>query len=134
MKKIAEKQQEWAQLKYLILSKSQQDYQKIRALFSKPDWTEEKEQQFQGYITHALATVPSRGNSLNAYQHIWGYFKNKATDEERAIYEQLLATYSLEADELRPFLQQLTYKYKDSYLSQSALLFPDKLERKRTIL
>lgn len=126
MKKISEKQQEWAQLKYLVLSKSQQDYKKIRGLFSDHHWTAEKEQLFQDYVKHALAAPASRGNSLNAYQHIWGYFKNKATESERATYEQLLASYSLAQDELRPFLQTLTQKYNDTYLKQSVLLFPDK--------
>lgn len=99
MKEIAKKQQEWAQLKYLVLSKSQQDYRQIRQLFSDPTWTEEKERQFQDCVKHALTIPASRGNSLNAYQHIWGYFKTKATDIERDRYEQLHATYSSEKDE-----------------------------------
>ncbi|ODJ71164.1 hypothetical protein [Brochothrix thermosphacta] len=55
------------------------------------------------------------------YQHVWGYFKRVATPEERA----LSASFSTTADELRPFLRELTVKY----LLSSALLFatPEKM-------
>lgn len=124
MKIIAQRQQEWRSLKYLILSKSQPDYRAIRRLFTDNEWDERKEQAFRGYLQHALAQPPKKGNLLNAYQHVWGYFKNIATATERQKYEELIETFSIEQDELLPFLKELTLKYKEQYLLQSKLLFP----------
>ncbi|WP_429948621.1 YbgA family protein [Enterococcus sp. AZ101] len=125
MEKQTKRQQEWAALKYLILSKSQQDYRSIRKLFSEQGWDDKKEQQFRSYLQHALAEEPKKGNSLNAYQHIWGYFKHKANDNEREKYEELLDSFSLAQNKLGPFLKELTLKYEEPYLRQSKLLFPE---------
>lgn len=123
---IGAKQKEWAILKYLILSKSQNDYRQIRKLFQNHSWDSQKETTFQTLIQHAMAEPPKQGNLINAYQHVWGYFKLTATVEEKKHYEQLLATYSLDTDELKPFLKELTVKYQEPYLLQSALLFEEK--------
>lgn len=123
---IGAKQKEWAVLKYLILSKSQNDYRQIRKLFQSHSWDSDKEATFQALIQHAMAEKPKRGNLINAYQHVWGYFKTTATVEEKKQYEQLLINYSLESDELKPFLKTLTLKYHEPYLLQSALLFEEK--------
>lgn len=124
MKRIARRQQEWRSLKYLVLSKSQPDYRAIRRLFTDNEWDERKEQAFRGYLQHALTEPPKKGNLLNAYQHVWGYFKNRATETERQKYEELMETFSIDQDELLPFLKELTLKYQEPYLLQSKLLFP----------
>lgn len=124
MKIIAQRQQEWSALKYLILSKSQSDYRAIRKLFTDDKWDEAKERAFRSYLQHALAEPPKKGNLLNAYQHVWGYFKNKASETERQKYEELLETFSVDHDTLLPFLKELTLKYQEQYLLQSKLLFP----------
>lgn len=125
MKEIAKKQLEWAKLKYLILSKSQSDYKAIRTLFAEHNWSDEKERQFRCYIQHALSEPAKKGNSLNAYQHIWGYFKKKTTEEEQKKYQKLVDNFSLEQDKLLPFLQELSLKYQEKYLLQSQLLFSE---------
>ena len=122
---IGKKQREWAILKYFILSKSQNDYREIRKLFQDHSWTSEKEAMFQTCISHALTTPSKKGDMLNAYQHVWGYFKKCATVDEKKHYEYLLETYTLEKDELNPFLKQLTVTYQVPYLLQSALLFEE---------
>lgn len=124
MEIIAQRQQEWASLKYLILSKSQPDYRAIRKLFSEDQWNEEKEEKFRSYLQHALAEPAKKGNLLNAYQHVWGYFKKQATETERKKYEALSTNFIVEQDELFPFLKELTIKYQENYLLQSKLLFP----------
>ncbi|WP_207696028.1 hypothetical protein DOK67_0000612 [Enterococcus sp. DIV0212c] len=123
MTAIAKRQQEWATLKYLILSKSQKDYRAIRKLFADNRWNEEKEQAFRFYLQHALAAPLKKGNVLNAYQHIWGYFKTKATEAEREKYNALIASFSVEQDELLPFLKELAIKYQEQYLLHSKILF-----------
>ncbi|WP_430597663.1 YbgA family protein [Enterococcus sp. AZ177] len=124
MKRIAQRQQEWSSLKYLILSKSQPDYRAIRKLFADDGWDEAKEQAFRGYLKHALAEPNKKGNLLNAYQHVWGYFKKQATETERQQYEVLSVNFSVDQDALSLFLRELTLKYQEPYLLQSALLFP----------
>ncbi|MFD2308071.1 YbgA family protein [Enterococcus termitis] len=124
MKEIIKKQQEWATLKYLILSKSQNDYKAIRKLVSGKEWNEEKEVLFQQYIQHALAQPDHKGNKLNAYQHVWGYFKKLATEEEREVYADLSENFSLDNDQLFSFLKELIIKYDEAYLYQSKLFFP----------
>ncbi|MEI5993574.1 hypothetical protein A5880_001121 [Enterococcus sp. 4G2_DIV0659] len=128
---IVQRQQEWAELKYLILSKSQQDYRAIRKLFADNQWTPEKEEAFRFHINHALAEPVEKGNQRNAYQHVWGYFKKKATEAEREKYQLLLETFSVEQDKLLPFLKELTQKYQEQYLLQSKLLFDEEVSEKK---
>lgn len=125
MKMTKEKQKEWAQLKYLIMSRSQEDYLEIRKLFRDNTWDEAKELEFQKYLQHALATNPTKGSLLNAYQHVWGYFKKIATEAEKERYCQLLEEFSVEKDVFLPFLQFLAQKYEVTYLLESKLLFDD---------
>lgn len=124
MKKIAERQKEWASLKYLVLAKSQPDYKAIRKLFADNHWDAEKEWVFRKYLQHALAQPTKKGDLLNAYQHVWGYFKTKATEDERQHYQSLIENFSINEDEVLPFLKELTVKYQEAYLLQSVLLFP----------
>ncbi|EOI07003.1 hypothetical protein UAY_00345 [Enterococcus moraviensis ATCC BAA-383] len=128
MNVFAKRQQEWASLKYLVLSKSQQDYRGIRTLFSDNGWDERKEQQFRAYLQHAWSQPITKGNALNAYQHVWGYFKRKATEEEKRKYEELSNDFTLEQDEILPFLKELTLKYQEQYLLNARLLFPKEEE------
>ena len=39
--------------------------------------------QVQAYIDQALALPENPGQVVNAFQHIWGYFKKKATASEK---------------------------------------------------
>lgn len=121
LKVITKKQQEWATLKYLILSKSQSDYRAIGKLFADHQWNVEKERQFNSYVQHALAEPAKKGNSLNAYQHIWGYFKTKATEAKQEQYRKLVEDFSVEQDQLLPFLKKLSLKYHEEYLLNSQI-------------
>lgn len=118
-----ENQKKWAELKYLIMSRSQEDYQQIRQLFRNNRWDDEKEAQFQRCIQHALEQPPTKGSLQNAYQHVWGYFKTIATEAEKADYQKLLYCFSVENDLFLPFLQELAEKYQVDYLLESKLLF-----------
>ncbi|MEJ7286405.1 DUF1722 domain-containing protein, partial [Staphylococcus epidermidis] len=39
--------------------------------------------EVQNEIANALAITPTKGSIINAYDHMWGYFKKVATDEEQ---------------------------------------------------
>ena len=83
-------QQLWAINKYLVLSHSSNFYNEIRQYLK----NEEVEvSQVQEMIDRACQIPEYRGQVCNAFQHIWGYFKKKATDAERKDYMLLLDRY-----------------------------------------
>ena len=80
----------WARNKYLVLSHSSNIYNEIRQYLK----NEEVEvSQIQEMIDRACQIPEHRGQVCNAFQHIWGYFKKKATDAERKDYMLLLDCY-----------------------------------------
>ena len=73
-------QQLWAKNKYLVLSHSSNIYNEIRQ-YLKQEVVELS--LVQEMIDRACQIPEHRGQVCNAFQHIWGYFKKKATDAER---------------------------------------------------
>lgn len=126
MEVTREQQQEWAALKYDVMAHSQKEYNAVRHLFKGNEWSEEKEVSYRRLLQSAYDMVPTRGSLLNAYQHVWGYFKRIATPDELARYRELSERFSPITDELLPFLRELTVKYQMKYLLSSNLLFPAK--------
>jgi len=125
MKITREQQKEWASLKYLVMSRSQHDYNQIRLLFKDNEWSPEKEVLYRQVLDTSSQIMPTRGSLINAYQHIWGYFKQKANSAEKAIYTRLIEELDVEDQEIKEFLKELALKYQIDYLIQSKLLFPD---------
>ena len=80
----------WARNKYLVLSHSSNIYNEIRQ-YRKNEEVEVS--QVQEMIDCACQISEHRGQVCNAFQHIWGYFKKKATDAERKDYMLLLDRY-----------------------------------------
>ena len=95
----------WAANKYLVLSHSNKIYLEIRN-YLKQD--EVRLDQVQAYIDQALALPENPGQVVNAFQHIWGYFKKKATDSEK---EMFMAA-----------VKELLIKYPNRYLEESTLI------------
>ena len=121
-------QQLWARNKYLVLSHSSNIYNEIRQYLK----NEEVEvSQVQEMIDRACQIPEHRGQVCNAFQHIWGYFKKKATDAERKDYILLLARYRFgqasQAD-LIAKTRDLLDRYPNTYLQHSTLLKGDSLE------
>ena len=106
-------QQLWARNKYLVLSHSSNIYNEIRQYLK----NEEVEvSQVQEMIDRACQIPEHRGQVCNAFQHIWGYFKKKATDAERKDYMLLLDRYRFgqgskedEIWELRPLRNRILF-------------------------
>ena len=80
-------QQLCARNKYLVLSHSSNIYNEIRQ-YLKKEVVEVS--HVQEMIERACQITEHRGQVCNAFQHIWGYFKKKATDAERKDYMLLL--------------------------------------------
>ena len=80
----------WAKNKYLVLSKSYKYYLSIRN-YLKLDEVDVK--TVEDFITRSKGLRESPKDVINAYQHIWGYFKDKATSEEKERFLNLLDFY-----------------------------------------
>lgn len=121
-------QQLWARNKYLVLSHSSNIYNEIRQYLK----NEEVElSQVQEMIDRACQIPEHRGQVCNAFQHIWGYFKKKATDAERKDYMLLLDRYRFaqaSKEDLIVKTRELLELYPNSYLQHSTLLKGDSHE------
>ena len=121
-------QQLWARNKYLVLSHSSNIYNEIRQYLK----NEEVEvSQVQEMIDRACQIPEHRGQVCNAFQHIWGYFKKKATAAERKDYMSLLDCYRLgqaSKEDLIAKIRDLLELYPNAYLQHSTLLKGDSHE------
>ena len=121
-------QQLWARNKYLVLSHSSNIYNEIRQYLK----NEEVEvSQVQEMIDRACQIPEHRGQVCNAFQHIWGYFKKKATDAERKDYMRLLDCYRFgqaSKEDLIAKTRDLLELYPNAYLQNSTLLKGDSNE------
>ena len=118
-------QQLWARNKYLVLSHSSNIYNEIRQYLK----NEEVEvSHVQELIDRACQIPEHRGQVCNAFQHIWGYFKKKATDAERKDYMILLDRYRFgqaSKEDVIAKTRDLLKCYPNTYLQHSTLLKGD---------
>lgn len=118
-------QQLWARNKYLVLSHSSNIYNEIRQYLK----NEQVELSLvQELIDRACQIPEHRGQVCNAFQHIWGYFKKKATDAERKDYMLLLDRYRFaqaSKEDLIAKTRDLLDRYPNTYLQHSTLLKGD---------
>ena len=118
-------QQLWARNKYLVLSHYSNIYNEIRQ-YLKNEKVELS--QVQEMIDRACQIPEHRGQVCNAFQHIWGYFKKKATDAERKDYMLLLDRYRFgqaSKEDLVAKTRDLLDRYPNTYLQHSTLLKGD---------
>ncbi|MCI2947836.1 uncharacterized protein YbgA (DUF1722 family) [Staphylococcus caledonicus] len=111
----------WREEKYHILFHSQYYYEEIRQLLKGSPSLEEVQQM----IDIGLREEPTQGSIINAYDHMWGYFKKKATSSEKAqslSLKQQFMNDNVYSSELLKFLKTLADKYEVTYLQQSTIL------------
>ena len=121
-------QQLWARNKYLVLSHSSNIYNEIRQ-YLKNEQVELS--HVQEMIDRACQIPEHRGQVCNAFQHIWGYFKKKATDVECKDYMLLLDRYRFgqaSKEDLIAKTRELLDRYPNTYLQHSTLLKGDSHE------
>ena len=121
-------QQLWARNKYLVLSHSSNIYNEIRQYLKNEQVEVSKVQEM---IERACQIPEHRGQVCNAFQHIWGYFKKKATDVERKDYMLLLDRYRFgqaHKEDLITRTLDLLKRYPNAYLQHSTLLKGDSHE------
>lgn len=118
-------QQLWARNKYLVLSHSSNIYNEIRQYLKQEVVELSKVQEM---IDRACQIPEHRGQVCNAFQHIWGYFKKKATDAERKDYMLLLDRYRFgqaSKEDVIAKTRDLLKRYPNTYLQHSTLLKGD---------
>ena len=121
-------QQLWARNKYLVLSHSSNIYNEIRQYLKNKEVDASLVQEM---IDRACQIPEHRGQVCNAFQHIWGYFKKKATDAERKDYMRLLDCYrfgQVYKEDVIAKTRDLLERYPNAYLQHSTLLKGDSHE------
>ncbi|WP_049524652.1 YbgA family protein [Streptococcus pseudopneumoniae] len=121
-------QQLWARNKYLVLGHSSNIYNEIRQYLKQEVVEVSKVKEM---IDHACQISEHRGQVCNAFQHIWGYFKKKATDAERKDYMLLLDCYRFgqaSKEDVIAKTRDLLERYPNTYLQHSTLLKGDSRE------
>lgn len=115
-------QKQWAYQKYWVMAHSQQHYNALRGLFKGNEWSEEKVLTFHCLIEEAQAIPPTVKTLRTAYQHVWGYFKKVASQEEKDHFKDLDAQLETKSEEMLCFLQEMTAHYQPSYLLSCRLI------------
>ncbi|NLB51880.1 MAG: UV DNA damage repair endonuclease UvsE [Syntrophomonadaceae bacterium] len=111
---------EWSKYKYVVLERSPQDYQTIRELLK--DKSGYPAVQFYELLEEVLLYPEMKGNAINAAQHVWAYFKDVASDKERAGFFGRIEKYQqseISLKLLKNYLHQLAVKYQRDYLLDS---------------
>lgn len=117
-------EKEWGRYKYTILEKSAADYQAIRTLLK--DKSSYPVGEFYRLIEGALAKETQPGAAENAAQHVWGYFKKKATQQEYEAFAKNIENYRNGTGSLATVKSQLfklATKYEEKYLMQSLYFY-----------
>lgn len=123
-------QKRWAAEKYLVMAHSQAHYNAFRLLFKGNQWTQEKALEFERLLKEAYQQTPTTKTLRTAYQHIWGYFKKKATSHEKDRYKELDQSLETRSADMHQFLRVLTQKYQPAYLVQSRFMQLDSSDLK----
>ena len=113
-------EEEWSRYKYNVLEHAPAAYQAIRTLLK--DKAAYPVQDFYSLLDQAMAAPLSPGNAVNAAAHVWGYFKDKATEGERKRFLTLAAALEQGAASPKPiknYLAKLSKNYPDPYLEHS---------------
>lgn len=106
-------EQEWARYKYKVMSKSQKSYNDLRKLFKDNQSVDVRE------FYQVVDKVESHNISaeMNAFQHVWGYFKKLASSREKDVYLSLFEEKDYKG--MYRHLKKMNEKYKVSYLQNS---------------
>lgn len=111
----------WAKNKYLVLSKSHKIYLDIRE-YLKNDQVSLAE--LKRLIKNAKDLEESPKDIVNAYQHIWGYFKDDASLDEKEKFLYLIDQYQKDIivkEEVLDYLKVFLEKYPCDYLQKSTI-------------
>lgn len=106
----------WREEKYRVMFHSQKYYNTIRIAMR----DRLPHEHIEDLIQDASLQTPTQGSKRNACQHMWGYFRHKATPEEKQKYMEFLNKNDFSS--LLVFFQHLADHYHISYLQNSTIL------------
>ncbi|MBN2883358.1 MAG: UV DNA damage repair endonuclease UvsE [Clostridia bacterium] len=112
-------QRDWARYKYLIMEKSQEEYKAAGKLFGENEFPAI---EFYRLAEKSFGIETQKGEAVNAAEHVWGYFKNIATESEKKKFFRVLENYTKDRGSLssvKKTLYNLAYKYDSNYLLES---------------
>ena len=78
--------------------------------------------EFYDLIQLALSKEGDSGHVVNAALHVWGYFKDVSTNEEKNNFLKKVERFEKGNTSIQPvkkYLWSLTGKYQEEYLKQS---------------
>ncbi len=107
----------WREEKYKVMYFSQRHYNLIRELLK----DDPSMKELKSYIQEAYSMMPTKGSKTNAYEHMWGYFKKIATNDEKKMFFTLLV-HAEDDQVIKIYLYDLAKKYKVKYLTDSTIL------------
>lgn len=113
-------EKEWSRYKYSVLESDPNSYNKIRELLKDKD--SYPIINFYNLIDQSLVRPNNLGYTINALEHVWGYFKNTANEKERKKFYSYLNLYKAGRYSIRPIkklLYSLAKKYNSNYLLDS---------------
>ncbi|MHB1484983.1 MAG: UV DNA damage repair endonuclease UvsE [Saccharofermentanales bacterium] len=116
---------EWGRYKYKVLEKSQETYLSIRRHFN--DKNDFSPVLFYNLVEEALRNDENTGNSINAALHVWGYFKNSATKNEKEKFMSDITKFengTIQIQKIKNQLWRLAVKYQQKYLLNSYYFLP----------
>lgn len=119
-RKIKYLEKEWSKYKYNILEHNHKLYLEIRELLK--DKTSYPVEEFYRLIDTALNEEVNFKSFENGANHVWGYFKELATDKEKNKYFMYLDKVKLgkyKQETLKKYLLSLSFKYNVDYISSS---------------
>ncbi len=111
---------EWNKYKYTVLENDHTVYSDIRKLLQ--DKEEYPAVPFYTLIETALQKERTIGNSINAAQHIWGYFNDIATEKEKNNFLESIESFSqgkVTIQRIKNNLWRMAEKYQRAYLLDS---------------
>lgn len=115
---------QWSKYKYSVLERSPLSYNKIRSLLKNKE--EYPVLEFYKIIGDSLEIEETIGNTINAAQHIWGYFKSQSSESEKKRFEKMIIDYrqeKIKKNRIKNFLNKLSIKYNQKYLLDSYYFF-----------
>lgn len=113
-------EEEWSRYKYKVLENSHEGYNGIRQMLR--DKATVNPVAFYAGIEDALQQEITCGGSVNAALHVWGYFKNVATEKEKAAFLRDMKAFEQGGKSLlaiKNVLWKLAVKYQQQYLLNS---------------
>ncbi len=118
--KINAIEKEWSKYKYTILEHSHSDYLKIRNLLKDKEGLNSV--SFYSILEEGIIKSGDIGSYENAALHVWGYFKDKASQKEKDNFFKYLDRFrkqEIGINTVKNHLKKLTDKYNERYLLDS---------------